>query len=42
MCFSSIQFADGPVGALPDGGIQIRDLPEILEPLCGVRVLPFK
>src|SRR2546421_877538 len=42
MVSSSIQFAFGPLDALPHGGIQIRGLLKGLEPLRSIGVPPFK
>src|SRR5712692_552123 len=42
MVSSSIQFAFGPLDALPHGGVQVRCLLQLLEPMRGVAVSPFE
>jgi hypothetical protein len=38
----SIQFAFGPLDALAHGGIQVRPLLKLLEPMRGIAVSPFE
>src|SRR5215472_14181066 len=42
MVSSSIQFAFGPLSALPHSGIQVRGLLKGLEPLSGLGIPPFE
>src|SRR6266849_3473594 len=42
MVSSSIQFAFGPLDALPHGGVQVRCLLQLLEPMRGIAVSPFE